>query len=101
MRDPLVNFLIKKDPIESKNDSPSDKLSSLLSQKLLEGLSTDCKVVVEDVLQELAAYSKENKYNFVPINSLISVVDEMYKTYRLNPLMMFKNKLARFEKNNR
>ena len=36
MNDPVVNFLIKKDPIESKNDSPSDKLSSLLSQKLLE-----------------------------------------------------------------
>ena len=36
MNDPHVNFLIKKDPIESKNDSPSDKLSSLLSQKLLE-----------------------------------------------------------------
>lgn len=78
----------------------NDFVLSEVSQKLLEGLSTDCKVVVEDVLQELAAYSKENKYNFVPINSLISVVDEMYKTYRLNPLMMFKNKLVRFEKNN-
>ncbi len=78
----------------------NDFILSEVGQKLVEGLSTDCKVVVEDVLQELAAYSKENKYNFVPINSLISVVDEMYKTYRLNPLMMFKNKLARFEKNN-
>ena len=36
MNDPVVNFLIKKDPVESKNDSPSDQLSSLLSQKLLE-----------------------------------------------------------------
>ena len=36
MRDPVVNFLIQKEPIESKNDSPSDKLSELLSQKLLE-----------------------------------------------------------------
>ena len=36
MNDPVVNFLIKKEPIESKNDSPSDKLSSLLSQKILE-----------------------------------------------------------------
>ena len=36
MKDPLVNFLIKKEPIESKSDSPSDKLSQLLSQKLLE-----------------------------------------------------------------
>ena len=36
MNDPVVNFLIKKEPIESKNDTPSDKLSSLLSQKLLE-----------------------------------------------------------------
>ena len=31
MNDPVVNFLIEKEPIESKNDSPNDKLSSLLS----------------------------------------------------------------------
>ena len=78
----------------------NDFILAEVGQKLLEGLSTDCKVVVEDVLQELASYSKENKYHFVPISSLISVVDEMYKTYRLNPLMMFKNKLVKFEKNN-
>ena len=36
MNDPVVNFLIKKEPVGQQNDSPSDKLSSLLSQKLLE-----------------------------------------------------------------
>jgi len=36
MKDPVVSFLIQKDPIEAKNDSPSDKLSEMLSQKLLE-----------------------------------------------------------------
>ena len=78
----------------------NDFTLSEVGPKLLEGLSTDCKIVVEDVLQELASYTKENKYHYVPISSLISAVDEMYKTYRLNPLMMFKNKLAKFEKNN-
>ena len=36
MKDPVVSFLIQKDPIEAKKDSPSDKLSEMLSQKLLE-----------------------------------------------------------------
>ena len=37
MKDPVVSFLIKKDPgIENKEENPSDKLSEMLSQKMLE-----------------------------------------------------------------
>ena len=37
MKDPVVSFLIKKEPgLENKEEKPSDKLSEMLSQKLLE-----------------------------------------------------------------
>ena len=37
MKDPVVSFLIKKEPgLENKDEKPSDKLSEMLSQKLLE-----------------------------------------------------------------
>ena len=37
MKDPVVSFLIKKDPeLEAKNEKPSDKLSEMISQKMLE-----------------------------------------------------------------
>ena len=58
MKDPLVNFLIKKEPIESKNDSPSDKLSQLLSQKLLE----EQKRKLIEVEKEKERNEEENYY---------------------------------------
>ena len=36
MKNPVVSFLIKKDPVLEKKEEPSDKLSEMLSQKLLE-----------------------------------------------------------------
>ena len=48
MKDPVVSFLIKKEP-EIKEESPSDKLSEMLSKKLLEEQKQKMKEKEEDL----------------------------------------------------
>ena len=48
MKDPVVSFLIKKEP-EIKEESPSDKLSEMLSKKMLEEQKQKMKEKEEDL----------------------------------------------------
>ena len=51
MKDPVVSFLIKKEP-EIKEESPSDKLSEMLSKKMLEEQRQKMRQKEEDLYYE-------------------------------------------------
>ena len=48
MKNPVVSFLIKKDPVLEKKEEPSDKLSEMLSQKLLEEQKEKMRIKKEE-----------------------------------------------------
>ena len=67
MKDPVVSFLIKKEP-EIKEESPSDKLSEMLSKKMLEEQRQKMRQKEEDLyydqLQKKIKEEIRNKGNF-------------------------------------
>jgi len=78
------------------NTSMIEKLSS----KILEGVSLENKVVIEDVLLELAQYAEQTNTGFIPISTLIQTIDDFYKKNKLTPLILLKNKLCHYRRLN-
>lgn len=71
-----------------------------LSSKILEGVSLDSKVIIEDVLLELAQYAEQTNTGFIPISTLIQTIDDFYKKNKLAPLILLKNKLSHYKRLN-
>ena len=65
MKNPVVSFLIKKDPVLEKKEEPSDKLSEMLSQKLLEEQKEKMRIKKEEdkYYEELQKKNKRGNKN--------------------------------------
>ena len=61
-KDPVVSFLIKKEP-EIKEESPSDKLSEMLSKKMLEEQRQKRKEKEDDLYYDQLQKKKEEIKN--------------------------------------
>lgn len=62
----------------------------------LNDATSDSKNMIKEIFADLAEYSKEVK--FLPFNTLKSIVDDMVENSHIFKLLVFKNKLAKFEK---
>ncbi len=78
----------------------NQKMIEDLCPKMLEGVSLESKVVIEDILIELAQYAQESSEGFIPITNLINVIDDFYKKSKMTPLILLKNKLRHYERMN-
>jgi len=76
------------------------KMIEKLSSKILDGISIESKVVLEDILLELSQYAEESNLGFIPISNLITTIDDFYKKTKIAPLILLKNKLSHYKKLN-
>ena len=71
-----------------------------LSSRILDDVSMESRIVIEDILLEIASYTKESKNGFISLSHLINVVDETFKNTKIPQLMLLKNKLRKCQKLN-
>ena len=77
------------------NSAALEKLSS----KMTDGVSLESRAVIEEVLTDLADFAKETG-DFISITRLIDVINETYKKTKIAQLILLKNKLRSYQKQN-
>ncbi|MCQ2957399.1 MAG: hypothetical protein MJ180_00690, partial [Candidatus Gastranaerophilales bacterium] len=76
------------------------KILSSLCDDILQGVSIESKAVIEEILLELSEYARTSDLGFIPISQLIAVIDDFYKKSKITPLILLKNKLNHYRKQN-
>ncbi len=77
------------------NSSALEKLSS----KMTDGVSVESRAVIEEVLFDLASFARETG-DFISITKLIDVINDTYKKTKIAQLILLKNKLRAYQKQN-
>ena len=71
-----------------------------LSGRMTDGISAESRAVIEEVLVDLAQYAKDSASGFISISHLIKVIDDIYKKSKISQLIMLKNRLRTYQKQN-
>ncbi len=67
----------------------------------LNGLTVEQKAVVQDIVLDIQEYLKtEESGGYIPFDTLLSVVDEIYKSEKSTGIILFRNKLLRYKQSN-
>ena len=70
-----------------------------LSSKMAAGVSIDARAVIDGVLSDLSNFAKETS-DFISLSKLIDVIDEIYRKSKIAQLILLKNKLRAFQRQN-
>lgn len=62
----------------------------------LDGLTVEQKAIVQDIVLEILDYIKSEETGYIPFSTLISVVDDIYKTDKSVGIILFRNKLIKY-----
>lgn len=66
----------------------------------LNGLTVEQKATVQDIVLEIQDYIKSEQSGFIPFSTLLSVVDDIYKTDKSVGIILFRNKLIKYHQQN-
>ena len=75
------------------------KAMEKLSSKMTEGVSVESRAIIEEVLVDLAEFSRETG-DFISITRLVDVINETYKKTKIAQLVLLKNKLRTYQRQN-
>ncbi len=85
--------------VQAKLPLNADILENLCP-KILEGVSLENKIVIEDIILEVAQYAKESANGFIPLAHFIKVIDDIYQKSKISQLILLKNKLRQYQRLN-
>ena len=60
------------------------------------GLTVEQKAIIQDIVLEIQAYIESEDSGYIPFNSLMSVVDDIYKEDKSVSIILFRNKLLKY-----
>lgn len=60
------------------------------------GLTLEQKAIIQDIVLEIQEYIESQDSGYIPFNTLLSVVDEIYKEDKSVSIILFRNKLLKY-----
>lgn len=60
------------------------------------GLTVEQKTIIQDIVLEIQEYIESEDSGYIPFNTLLSVVDEIYKEDKSVSIILFRNKLLKY-----
>ncbi len=74
----------------------SNDILNYIYENDLKGLTLEQKTIVQDIILEIQDYIESLDTGFIPFNTLLSVVNDIYNTDKSVGIILFRNKLLKY-----
>ena len=78
----------------------SSDILNYIYENDLKGLTLEQKTIVQDIILEIQDYIESLDTGFIPFNTLLSVVNDIYNTDKSVGIILFRNKLLKYNQSN-